>query len=299
MSHQHNERAVTATAINDARAQWELRAYRRIEYVPGTEYSRQEIVRRNEYITAAYAEMYLRRPNVFTWAGMAALTSAAVGRGMYLMQLLRASRLGFLLGLFPNEVATVEQMLGVGNLAVFTDIYWQHMAYDAGGRAALQRIYEAGRLNQQAWEAWQQIDQGKRTNDQALIWAGNAGLLYFEQKEVLQPAVYDQHLPIWQVVSAWINSPILGHYESITSFLQGANLGDFQTRWQWIEQSMLPRWKRLAQLRAERVERELHTLLIGGAPFSIPGIPVAKLLGQGMYKPLRTSTLGRKPATWS
>jgi hypothetical protein len=288
-----NVQQATAQTINDARAQWELRANRRIEYVPGTVYSYQDVVRRNEYITAAYAEMYLRQPDVFTWAGMAALTSAAVGRGMYLMHLLRLSRMSFLIGLFPSEVNTIEQMLGVGNLAVFTDIYWQHMAYDFGGLDELRAIYEAGRLNQHAWEGWQQIDEGKRTNNQALIWAGNAALLYFEQKEVLQAAVYDQHLTIWQEVSGWINSPILGHYESIIDFLQGGNIGDFQTRWQWIEQSMLPRWKRLAQAQAQRVERELHTLLIGGAPFSIPGISIAKLLGQGMYKPLRASALGR------
>ena len=289
----HNNTDITSEPTSDARAQWERRANRRIEYEPGQVYSYQDVLRRNEYITAAYAEMYLRQPEVFTWAGMAALTSAAVGRGMYLMHLLRLSRLGFLIGLFPREVDTIEQMLGVGNLAVFTDIYWQHMAYDFGGLNELRRIYEAGRLNQHAWDAWQQIDEGKRTNNQALVWAGNAGLLYFEQKEVLQAAVYDQHLVIWQEVSGWINSPILGHYESIVDFLQGANIGDFEMRWQWIERSMLPRWKRLVQAQTKRVERELHTLLIGGAPFSIPGISVAKLLGQGMYKPLRVSALGR------
>lgn len=32
-------------------------------------------------LSAAYAKMYLRNPAVYKWADMAALTSAAVGRG--------------------------------------------------------------------------------------------------------------------------------------------------------------------------------------------------------------------------
>jgi hypothetical protein len=44
--------------------------------------------------------MYLRNPAVYKWAGMAALTSAAVGRGMYMIHYLKQSRMGLMVGLF-------------------------------------------------------------------------------------------------------------------------------------------------------------------------------------------------------
>ncbi len=91
--------------------------------------------------------MYLRNPAIYKWAGMAALTSAAVGRGMYMMRGLRQSRMGSLLGLFGREVAAISRTLGVGNLAVFADIYWQHLAYEQAGIDELERIYSAGALN--------------------------------------------------------------------------------------------------------------------------------------------------------
>ncbi len=278
-----------AVAIeNDARAQWEARAYRRIEFVPGAKLSPMEVIRRNEYITAAYAEMYLRQPQVFVWAGMAALTSAAVGRGMYMMHLLQLSRLGLLIGLFGREVATIVESLGTGNLAVFKDIYWQHMAYDHGGINELRRIFEAGRLHEEAWAGWQQIDEGKQTQNQELVWQGNARLLHFEQKEVLQDVVYQQHLSLWGEVSGWIDSPILGHYESIVDFIHDGNVGEFESRWRWIEGSMLPRWRELAETQPKRVEQKLETLMMGGAPFAIGGFSAGKLLGQGMYQAMQS-----------
>jgi hypothetical protein len=117
----------------DPRAHWQARANRRIEFVLGNPGDRSAVLKRNEYVTAAYSEMYLRNPAVYKWAGMAALTSAAVGRGMYMMHCLKQSRMGGMLGLLGREVRDVSYMLGVGNLAVFEDIYWQHIAYEQAG----------------------------------------------------------------------------------------------------------------------------------------------------------------------
>ena len=52
---------------------------------------------------------------------------------MYIMRGLKQTRLGSMIGLFGREVAGTFDNLGVGNLAVFGDIYWQHMAYEQGG----------------------------------------------------------------------------------------------------------------------------------------------------------------------
>src|SRR6185436_10671800 len=122
---------------------------------------RATVLKSNEYVTAAYAEMYLRNPAVYKWAGMAALTSAAVGRGMYMIHYLKQSRMGLMLGWFRHEVATVADMLGAGNLAVFEDIYWQHLAYERAGIAELERIARAGALGGRVMQAWRQIEDGR------------------------------------------------------------------------------------------------------------------------------------------
>lgn len=283
--------ATTSQAGVDRHAQWQARANRRIEFVPGNPLDRSSVIRRNEYVTAAYADMYLRNPALYKWAGMAALTSAAVGRGMYMMRALRQSHMWSMLGLFGREVADISYTLGVGNLAVFEDIYWQHMAYDRGGLAELEPIYRAGKLAPLVWESWRQIDAGRRTNDQALIWEGNRGLLYYEQKEVLQPAVYDGSEATWKALSGWIASPIPGHNETIEAFDPRANIGVFADRWRWIDGRMLPAWQALAERHPQRVEARLHVRMIGGPPFLLPAMLIGRL-GQEVSQAI---CLGRLP----
>ncbi len=96
-------------SASDRRAQWRSRANRRIEFTPGNPADRATVLKSNEYVTAAYAEMYLRNPAVYKWAGMAALTSAAVGRGMYMIHYLKQSRMG----LADQQPARVERRLQV------------------------------------------------------------------------------------------------------------------------------------------------------------------------------------------
>jgi hypothetical protein len=278
-------------AQTDRRAQWQARANRRIEYAPGNPSDRSAVIKRNEYVTAAYADMYLRNPALYKWAGMAALTSAAVGRGMYMMLALRQSYLWSVLGLFGREVAEISYTLGVGNIAVFNDIYWQHMAYDRGGLDELEPIYRAGNLDPFCYEAWRKLDAGRRAGDQALIWAGNRDLLYYEQKETLQPAVYDGAEATWKELSGWIASPIPGHNETIEAFDPSANIGVFADRWRWIERRMLPAWQALSEKHPARVERRLHVRLLGGPPFLLPGMLVGRL-GQGVFQAIG---LGRLP----
>lgn len=269
------------TPASDPSAQWRSRANRRIEFSPGNPADRATVLKRNEYVTAAYAEMYLRNPAVYKWAGMAALTSAAVGRGMYMIHGLKHSHMGLMVGLFSREVAQVSAMLGAGNLAVFEDIYWQHLAYERAGITELERMYRAGALDRRVIQAWRQIEQGRRAGDPALIWAGNRGLLHYEQQQVLQPAVYDGDRELWKALSGWILSPIPGHVETIEAFAPGANIGIFDDRWAWIEQRMLPRWQALADQQPGRVERRLQVRMIGGPPFLLPAMLTGRL-GQGI-----------------
>jgi hypothetical protein len=275
--HSYSTQSSTREHTAQARHEWQIRAYQRIELEAGNFGESAIVFKRNQAITAAYAEMYLRNPQIYKWAGMAALTSATVGRGMYVMYGLRQAHLGSVVGLFGREVAETFRQLGAGNRAVFTDIYWQHMAYDQGGLAELEQIARAGELDQRALHGWRLIDAGRRLGDQDLVWAGNTVLLQYEQKEVLQPQVYDHNPALWREVSGWIPSPIPGHREIFGDFARGGNIGVFCERWSWIEGQMLPRWRELADGQPARTKRLLQSLMLGGDPLALPGLPALKM----------------------
>ena len=86
-----------------------------------------------------------------------------------------------------------------------------------------------------------------------------------------------------KALSGWIASPIPGHNETIEAFDPRANIGIFADRWRWIERSMLPAWRRLAEQHPERVESRLHVRMIGGPPFLLPQM-LAGRLGQEVYQ---------------
>ena len=257
------------------REYWHAKACKRIGLVPNRSLSTRDLLKRNAQITEAYAELYLRRPSIYKWAGMAALTSATVGRGMYLMLALDATRLGCLVGLIGREAATVFEQLCLGNWLVFADIYWQHLAYEQAGIEELAALAAAGQLDQEVYEAWRQIDEGRRTEESTLIWAGNTGLLKFEQESVLQPGVYQGNQAIWDILADWVPSPIPTLVETFRDFHADGNIGVFEERWRWIERRMLPRWKRLSERQAERVDRRLRAAMKPAIWFSLLDAPAS------------------------
>src|SRR5512138_1439895 len=105
MRHHNSFEPMASRPTTNARRAWEEQANWRIAPTGSNIDEHAIVFKRNEAITAAYAEMYLRNPRIYKWAGMAALTSATVGRGMYIMHGLRQARLGSVIGLFPRDVA--------------------------------------------------------------------------------------------------------------------------------------------------------------------------------------------------
>ncbi len=259
------------------REYWHAKACKRIGLVPNRPLSTRDLLKRNAQITEAYAELYLRRPPIYKWAGMAALTSAAVGRGMYLMLALDVTRLGCLIGLIGREAGAVFEQLCLGNWLVFADIYWQHLAYEQAGIEELAALAAAGQLDQEVYEAWRQIDQGWRTEQPALIWAGNTVLLKYEQESVLQPGVYQGNQAIWDILADWVPSPIPTLVETFRDFHADGNIGVFEERWRWIERRMLPRWKRLSERQTERVDRRLRAAMKPAIWFSLLDAPASGL----------------------
>ncbi len=60
-------------------------------------------------------------------------------------------------------------------------------------------------------------------------------------------------------------------------FARGGNIGVFAERWRWIEGQMLPRWRALADGQPARVRHLLQSLMLGGDPLALPGLPALKV----------------------
>ena len=231
---------------------------------------------RNIEISADYARMYLRAPQLYRWAGMAALTSASVGRAMMMLRAARLTGAGLAIGLWGGEVEHTLRLLGRGNAAVYDDIFWQHTSYDAGGIAAIEAAHRQGRIDEQTRDGWRSIDLGRRSGDAEAVWQGNRGLLEFEQRVVLQNAVYNQDQSLWRRLSGWMPSPLPLHAETFETWNRRGNPARFEDRWAWIEHSLLPRYRALAENNAARLRWSIDALAAGRSallPLPVYGRP--------------------------
>jgi hypothetical protein len=172
----------------------------------GTEANRSTI----EAVYAYYGRLYLDDPDVFWWAGMAAMiggsfvggfTDLASIRGALddIRRLLIASGS---LGVLPSamrplvdlsadelqaELRFYESTLLSMQKEIFFDMATAHEAYLSGGMAAIRRLFadDAYGFGAETIAAWQLIDDGVRRNDSMRIAAGNAALLEREQLHVI------------------------------------------------------------------------------------------------------------------
>ncbi len=77
---------------------------------------------------------------------------------------------------------------------------------------------------------------------------------------MLQVQVYDRSRDIWPLISNDVPSPIPGHGIKFTDYVLGGDIGDFNDRWKWIKESMLPAWVSLEQNEPEKVRALLLAL---------------------------------------
>lgn len=219
-----------------------------------------DIYARNRAVSRAYADMYFRDPNTYRWAGMAAFASCTVGEGISQAEALRESGLPWIPGVSDISGTELSQSLQFGNALVYSDIYWQHLAYDHCGLGEMERAASAGKIPPSVLDAWRQIDRGRRTGDPTLVWAGNRALLRYEQETVLQDGVYSSNREVFRRLSQRtfvppLPSPVPGG-RNFQDVVPGGDIGNFAQRWTWIDSEMLPAWQRLADDPA-RVRTEL------------------------------------------
>ncbi|MGH8908568.1 MAG: hypothetical protein ACRD0K_19240 [Egibacteraceae bacterium] len=160
--------------------------------------------------------------------------------------------------------------------AIFEDLAWQHEAYLSDGIEEMRRLRRAGKITGAVLLAWEDIASG----EPARLAAGNKALLQYEQETVIQDE-YDEmrrhHGPVgdaFTYLATWTaNNSVPGGkpYRDVVTRTIGAeihtprlpllgldppdpgvhvtlprgNIAEFDDRWEWIRNDMLPAYQEL------------------------------------------------------
>lgn len=186
----------------------------------------------NQGITCSYVNLYRSNPGKYKWAGLAALVSGTIGFEE------DENRWK------PNILEMMNSVID-GNRKVYEDLFWQHLVYDEKGIYGIVDLYCANEIDQLVFDAWNKIDSDD-------VWGGNRDLLLHEQKNVLQPNLYDDNFWFWYGADTEFGKLINGKNvlsspvpNDTTYFPSGIlrNIASFDQRWNWIDNHILPKWK--------------------------------------------------------
>jgi hypothetical protein len=202
-----------------------------------------------------YAKLFAEHPEL-QWAGMAKLAGVVVYAGFQDMALMRLGldnlgsipvgpqwQLVLYLGgqLADGQVAHFETKLLEMHRAVFLDLAFEHEVYRSQGLAGIENLVAKGELRPGTEAPWRMIASG----DPVKIAEGNRDLLLREQSQVLQP-YYDTIMkhPLGSVFTSALSLTTLSPIPGGQPFIEhGGNVGNFQERWDWIDNDMLPKYR--------------------------------------------------------
>jgi hypothetical protein len=238
---------------------------------------------RNVEISARYAWMYTVQPACFKWAAMAAIASHHVRLALFPLRL-DTDRTGYVD--IPRSLRRPKLLLTqdvniirATNNAIFTDLFWVHLAYASGGDGIgrLRALLRPDRHYAPVLAGFEAIDHGRRVlADPAaagparrsagdLIWAGTVQLLEHEQRALVQP-----RFARLSGASAWLvaigsatSFEVRGARQQIADFTSfylysytrgiphalraraRPKITRFEDRWRWLATSVVPRFRRL------------------------------------------------------
>ncbi|MCP9496526.1 MAG: hypothetical protein MSG64_18955 [Pyrinomonadaceae bacterium MAG19_C2-C3] len=118
------------------------------------------ILKRNRKITAAYGQMFKRKPTVYVWSGLAAFASNRAGQSMAVAAHGQGGITGFLLRTTEASTKAIN-ILALGNLRVYRDMMWQHWAYDTGGLGEMTELRNNKELPEYLYQAWCLVHDGE------------------------------------------------------------------------------------------------------------------------------------------
>ena len=246
---------------------------------------------RNTQISALYAALYLRRPALFKWSGLAAIASRHIRPALWPLRLgadpgdeIDLPRaLGRWQALRPTDADWIRQT----NNGIFDDIFWAHLAYD-GSEAGLAELSRAvrGTPHEHISALFERLDRGGRLAANGdpggveLIWEANRGILEHEQRALVQPnfdrlsCAYARAFSfaatagfeargLWRVTSLLTSFYLHSAPRRLRRTADGLGpplLTCFEDRWAWIDGAIVPRFRR-HETRGRRLHRTLMTIV--------------------------------------
>ncbi len=220
------------------------------------------------YVT--YARLYSADPDRLLWAGIASHagslvvtqgldrleremvdllspTSNAMNLLSYPLHYPAIAALALDQALVRDEMSRILTGMGI---AIFLDLAWQHEAYIHGGICEIQRLHEAGELDEKMYDAWKNIDSGEPNR----VKLGNITFAEVEQLRILKPG-YEQikGLAIEPITIGWriaqhMSDEASTQIDGQPTFREAYPDGDFTNtnedpdqneRWQYIKDSGL------------------------------------------------------------
>lgn len=254
---------------NNVKKKWEAKAKEIIGYDrPGSANYPKDALETNRRITIAYADMFLHDPFTYKWAGMAVFGSTTVGINMMKAQELAVPGFAKIPGVTDVLGKKMLEYLKIVNLYVYADIFWQHLAYEAGGLSELQKAKEQGGLDADLFNEWEKIDEARQTHNERLCFTGSLLLLKCEQQKTFQK-MCDIEREMWKNLSCGIVG-VLHPIESQISTCQTFNdfakkegydpdIGNFDQRWAWVEKGLSPKWERMLS-DTESIKKQVREL---------------------------------------
>jgi hypothetical protein len=186
----------------------------------------------NQKITGQYAQLFSKKPNSFPAFGLAAYASSLVGSTIENYINLAKGASNFIGKNRIDPISAKLYYLGAellikGNQGFYTDIYWQCLAYVAGG---LNQI-NAMNVGSPGDQSFADIDSGVA----AQIWSGNLAFLYHEQHDLLQPQVFDLVPEFIGKILSTQAGPVFPGSDSFPKVVPDGNMANFNQRWiVWI-----------------------------------------------------------------
>jgi len=179
-----------------------------------------------------------------------------------------------------DELGWYERRFLTMQKKIFDDLAWKHTAYSLGGIDLMRQLRANGQLQPRELQPFEDIASGDPTR----IADGNQALLYREQHYIIQPdynAMRTHDGPVGPAMTealTWTaNNPIPGGHSYAHDFHHDAhipvsvvpgvpflpfgphvdvpvpvsvptgNIADYNDRWRWISQDMLPAYRHLLQ----------------------------------------------------
>lgn len=170
--------------------------------------------------------------------------------------------------------------LAAGNKAVFDDLYWQHLAFQAGGIALMRKFRAKGAIDPIHLQGWELIADGIANNDHEKVLKGNAEYLFrFEQEKILQPTSFEPIHTLLQTLPNILKRPLTERLSDMAksempapyrvNFIRwatsnGYNLPDvtnLEQRFAWGKAIMVPGFKHYVETDLPRVKEKLNEVL--------------------------------------